>query len=195
MMPENLGRPYLQHTVVDLEAIADAQWADLQSLCAVGVELFHRKTARAIALRTRVVERVTELVNQGFSWPSTDASPTDSSSQLFIDAPSTGLLAYLGYRVGANGLDPEERCQLLDTVYTHLLPPLNSADYMSEWAEPSSAQRLRKMADSIAAFVRNNKRKSQPSTQSIDDWEDDLQYLYTNYYVGRYNFFWPNTRS
>jgi len=194
-MNDNIDRPYFSKTIVELESIADSYFGDGNALLSLAVELFHRKTPRAVALRTKIIEQLSELIAQGFAWPSTDAEPTTNETPIFIDAPSTGLLGYLGYRVGVTGLNPEERCGLLDTVYSHLLPQLNSIEYMNEWADPRTAQRLRKMAHSIAAFVCNAKRRRDPPQQAISDWEDDLQYLYTKYYRGQYDFYWPNTSS
>lgn len=192
-MKDNIDRPYFSNSIVDLESFAESNWTDGRVLLILAIELFHRKTQRAVALRTSILERLSELIAQGFAWPSTEAEPTNNDSPIFIDAPSTGLLSYLGYRVGVNGLNPEERCGLLDTVYTHRLPQLNSVEYMNDWATPRTAQRLRKMADSIAAFARNAKRQQNAYEQAIADWDDDLHYLYTKYYVGQFDFYWPNT--
>jgi len=192
-MLEHSDRPYFENSIVDLESLSNAHWADCGALIHVALELFHRKTQRAISLRTRLLERISELIAQGFPWPSTDAEPTDSNSAVFIDAPTTGMLGYLGYRVGVSGVATDDRLALLSTIYTHRLPQINSADYMLQWCEPSTSIRLRKMADSIAAFVRNAKRRASPPRVAIDEWEADLQYLYTKHYLGCYNFFWPNT--
>ena len=39
------------------------------------------------------------------------------------------------------------------------LPPIESPSYMKEWAIPGSATRLKKMANSIASFARQAKRR------------------------------------
>jgi len=192
-MTDASDRPYLKDSIVEIESLAQSQWSDPGALVVVARELFHRTTKRACVLRARVVERLVELIKSGFPWPSTEASPTDGSNPAFIDAPTTGMLSHLGYKVGASGLERQERRELLDTVYADRLPPVNSQDYMSEWGEPHSARRLQKMAESIAAFVRNGKRMAHPPKQAIHDWESDLSYLYTEYYVGTYWFPWPLT--
>jgi hypothetical protein len=65
--------------------------------------------------------------------------------------------------------------------------------YMAEWGTPSSATQRRKMEESIAAFTRNAKRRAFPKLAvTITEWEGDLEYLRKVYYVGRYDFNWPN---
>ena len=54
--------------------------------------------------------------------------------------------------------------------------------------------RLRRLANEIARFARNAKRKRSANMESaIADWEDDLHYLYRQYYVGKFGFGWPTT--
>jgi hypothetical protein len=193
-MLDRTSRPYFSSTIIELEVLASTHWDNFFLVLALAIELFHRKTPRAVALRTRLVDRGVQLSFQVFKWPSTEAEPSGSDTPTLIDAPASGLLGYLGYRVGIAGLNCEERTDLLDTIYSHALPPVNSVDYMKEWGEPNTGPRLQKMAESIAAFVRNAKRRQKPPEQAISDWEEDLEYLRKKYYVARYNFFWPNTR-
>lgn len=66
---------------------------------------------------------------------------------------------------------------------------------MDQWGQPESADRLRKMAEAIAAFARNLKRREDDRMQqAIDSWEGDLDYLFETYYVGHFRFAWPITR-
>jgi hypothetical protein len=63
-----------------------------------------------------------------------------------------------------------------------------------EWGELQTAQRLRKLADTLAAFTRNAKRQAAVSyAAAIDDWEADLIFLYDRYYVNLFRFEWPAT--
>jgi len=65
---------------------------------------------------------------------------------------------------------------------------------MAEWGSPRSAKRLQKLANVIAANVKNNKRKNNPSyRKAIREWENDLGHLKKAYYDGVYDFGWPNT--
>jgi hypothetical protein len=104
------------------------------------------------------------------------------------------LLRYLGYHVGAKGLSGEERRAILDAVYLEKLPSVNSRTYMSEWGQPHTGVRLKKLAETLAALTRNEKRKRAAASRSaIEEWEADLEYLRQKYYVGRYDFVWPET--
>ena len=189
-MPDSPDRPYRQFLGADLEAFAVANWDDLVTLNAINAELLHRSTVR---LPSRVNARIAALIHQGFAWPQTDAAPTGADTPLVIDAPQTGLLKFVGYTVGESGISLEDRKQILDSVYSQTLPQVNSQSYMDQWGRPASALRLHKMADSIAAFTRQQKRKSNPPLIAISDWEYDLEYLRVTYYVGRYDFTWPQT--
>lgn len=133
----------------------------------------------------------------GFEWPSTDVHEESPAASELLDVqewPQVGMLKHFGYTVGANGLPQKERWALLDQVFcTNPLPPLNHEGYTEGWGDARTALRLQKMADSIAAFVRQQKRKSSPAWQAIEDWESDLGYLCAVYYTGNFNFFWPTT--
>lgn len=132
-----------------------------------------------------------------FSWPSTAAEIGDGS----VDGdewPDIGLLKYMGYTVGVSGESISKRREILASTYELTkLPRIGSPEYVRQWGHSQSAARLKKMADAIAAFVRNQKRKSSPSHEAISDWEIDLDWLKKNYYTGRYDykFNWPNTRG
>lgn len=53
--------------------------------------------------------------------------------------------------------------------------------------------RLKKMAESIAAFARNAKRKrTSVLDDAVVDWEADLRFLFETYYVGKFRFEWPS---
>ena len=103
------------------------------------------------------------------------------------------MLSALGYHVGiATGISNTERKFLLDEIFNIHLPPLNDPAYMREWGAQKSAARLKKLAETIAALVRNAKRrKSQDMTVAYDEWEVDLEYLHGKYYVGHFQFAWP----
>jgi len=65
-----------------------------------------------------------------------------------------------------------------------------------EWGEPQTAQRLQKMANTLAALTRNAKRHDLRSyATAIDDWEGDLAFLHERYYVHLFQFGWPATDS
>jgi hypothetical protein len=128
-----------------------------------------------------------------FKWPTTEAPPGDGSVS-GSTWRAIGMLSEMGYHVGTTeGLPYVERRFILDQVHDICLPPLNDRFYMLEWGEPRTPGRLRKTAETIAALARNAKRRRLDLQAACDDWEGDLDYLYTKYYVGRYRFAWPKT--
>ena len=132
--------------------------------------------------------------DQWFPWPSTDAplgdEPINSNSW-----PEEGMLSALGYHVGiTHGVSASLRRRILREIVDGELPPLNSHEYTAEWGEPGTADRLRKLAETIASLTRNEKRRRQVSLQrAIDEREADLRMLRDEYYVGEFNFGWPDT--
>lgn len=98
------------------------------------------------------------LSDTGFDWPSTFVN-LGSSRELTIELVEKGLLKYMGYTVGeSKGLPPNQRRTILETVFKYEVPKFDlSPEYLEQWGEPNSKQRLKKMADSLAAFCRREK--------------------------------------
>jgi hypothetical protein len=131
-------------------------------------------------------------VGIAFRWPSTNVSgpgPGPFDPALL----EKGFLGHLGYAVGVNGRPEHERREALRTAYLRNLPPAFPGWYVTEWGAPSSGERLRKIADSIATFCRNAKKRRVPPEHAIHDWERDLGWLRAQFYDGRYRFQWPST--
>lgn len=130
-----------------------------------------------------------------FPWPTTWA-PQGEGNVADVDWLRLGPLAFLGYHVGRTIDTPSPiRQSILTRVFVGVIPPAFPQDYLRAWGSPSSPSRLRKMAESIAAFARNAKRRRQFNLdEAIWEWEIDLQFLYTKYYVGRFQFAWPSTK-
>jgi hypothetical protein len=105
------------------------------------------------------------------------------------------MLSFLGYHVGETQPTPRNKRQrILEYVFECHLPPLIDCAYHSEWGNPSAPQRLRKLANSLASFTRNAKRKDEDMfARAIDDWEEDLAFLHDRYYVRAFHFAWPDT--
>lgn len=190
-----MNRPLDQLFWPELRTIAYESWSDPSILQLVLAELLFRNRQGARVLREELSERLRVLSEQSFHWPSTAVLP---SSQALADDQfwyTQGLLSFMGYHVGLKGVRDENRRDILDYVYSGKLPRVNSEDYMVEWGEPTTCQRLRKIAESLAAFARNAKRNKTADMQNaIIDWEADLHYLYHEYYIKvKCNFFWPIT--
>lgn len=138
-------------------------------------------------------DRAVAMQRESFRWPST-AAPVGSGYLNDASWPEIGLLRHLGYHVGKAGKSRMERRRILDLTYRNTVPRVESAKHMQEWGKPQSGVRLKKMADCIAAFVRNAKRRNGVAmSTAVADWEADLGYLKQAYYVGRYDFPWPDT--
>lgn len=130
-----------------------------------------------------------------FKWPGADASLGDGS--LTLEWLEEGVLKFLGYQVGkSSDLSSPLREAILGRVFGGEIPPAFAQSYLAEWGVPASSMRLRKMAESIASFARNAKRRrDERLDQAIEDWEHDLQFLHDEYYIGRFRFAWPVTAA
>lgn len=105
------------------------------------------------------------------------------------------MLGFLGYHVGKEyGIPCGARQELLLRIFFMQLPPVVSPAYVAGWGAPESSMRLRKMAESIAAFARNLKRREKPEFEkAISDWESDLRFLHRQLYFGKFGFGWPDS--
>ena len=168
-------------------------WMDVVSIISDGKQKSrHNDARRQIEAINREWKRRRE--SEGFfEWPSTDARPGRGSFS--SDPPEVGMLAYLGYHVRKGCPMPRARQQILLEVFRSELPPVNSLSYVDEWCEPESAGRLKKIAETIAALTRNNKRRKNSDSyrSAIENWEDDLRFLYNELYIKRFGFVWPST--
>lgn len=128
-----------------------------------------------------------------FKWPA--IHPGRGSSALSsMDAPEPGMFAALGYHVGkVKGQREDLRRFLLDRIFSRHLPPLHGPEYMSKWANPGEAARLKQMAYFLAHTIENaSRRKDTSLATAISEWNSDLDYLYVKYYVGHFRFAWPS---
>jgi hypothetical protein len=134
-------------------------------------------------------------MDESFVWPSTEAFNGEGSINT-EEWAQIGLLKYMGYTVGANGESSTTRREILAEVFKlTTLPNLESPEKMQQWGSPKSGGRLRKMAHTIASLTQRSKRNSNDTEEAIGDWEDDLAWLKTTYYDGRFShkFTWPIT--
>lgn len=130
-----------------------------------------------------------------FQWPSTDARAGwgGLNSEEWIEE---GLLRFMGYRVGTSSTATSAwRERLLSEIFSCHVPPVFPDEYIDRWAEPGSVGRLRKMADTLAALTRNARRRRDAQMDAaIKEWESDLEFLYYEYYVGKFHFAWPTSK-
>lgn len=102
-----------------------------------------------------------------------------------------GLLKAFGYHVGeSSSLTPHKRSRILASLFERKLENYK-AGLEDEWGSACSSERLRKITHSIARFAKSKKNIPKDYRQAINDWEDDLQYLYDKYYKGFFDFDFP----
>jgi hypothetical protein len=136
--------------------------------------------------------RATRPSTEPFNWPMTEAACGNGTLATECWEPE-GLLKYMGYRVGLGASSSRQaRESVLAGIFECVVPPVFERSYIKEWATPKSPARLQKMAETIAALTRNAKRRRDARMGSaIKDWEQDLEFLYYEYYVGHFRFAWP----
>jgi len=123
--------------------------------------------------------RIESQLDEYFHWPMTVA-PMGLTGIKSFNSPENGMLAAFGYHVGkTSALDTFARRTILDDIFSIQLPPLVSAQYMQEWAEPRTPTRLKKLAYTLAALTRNEKRRG--LTVAPSERESDFAYLYSEY--------------
>jgi hypothetical protein len=126
-----------------------------------------------------------------FDWPTTDAPASKFGFKGDNFFYKDGLLSYVGYSAGITAPTQQTREDILDCVFHNQIPRVISPQHMLEWGAPTSPERLRKMANCLATFTRNAKRKRTADYGiAIEHWESDLDYLYRTYYDGRFHFPW-----
>lgn len=186
-------RPYKSDSAAELERRVEGHWDTPEELHKIYVELNFRTRRKAVELRFLIEARLKDFT-QYFAWPTTEAGDGSGSIDPSVFNVGQGMLGFLGYRVGANGLTELKRRALLDYTFSNTLPLVDSAEYMAAWGNPSSAERLQKMANFLAANVRLARRNNRDSyALAIADWCADLNYLRKKYYIGRFSWRWPNT--
>jgi hypothetical protein len=125
-------------------------------------------------------------------WTELDTMRADGRAD-DVNWPELGVLRMLGYQVGEQGKSRAVRHGILARVYEGVLPPLLPASQLWEWGDPSTAKRLRKLAESIASFARNARANdAKKFARAIRDWDEDLGYLREAYHRGEFRFMWPH---
>jgi hypothetical protein len=103
------------------------------------------------------------------------------------------MLSRMGYHVGnRQGVATPIRRKILEYAVTNSIPVPNPLE-IDRWGEPSTEKRLKMVAESLAFFVRKNKRlHDERLAKAIIEWEEDLDWLKKTYYEpNSYKFNWP----
>lgn len=187
-------RPYISKSTDELEIISNVHWNNRDILQLICDELKFRSKQKARVLYTKVFARFQDLSakkdlqksqnREKFNNNNNNQDNTvDNQLSDIIQYPE-GILRHMGYRVGLSGLPENQRRQILKQVLTGNLPSINSTEYMSDWGQPNSQKRFNKVFDSINAFINNAKQQvNKNNQQAIQDWEGDLEFLKSIYYV------------
>jgi|688.fasta_scaffold294687_2 hypothetical protein len=187
-------RLYIKYSADELKTISNSNWNSLDVLKDIHYELGFRSRRKAHELRERISKRLAELQGTQFIWPTTVANIGSQSLPSDAFKHEEGLLRNYGYKVGIHGLNQSERLEILNSIFLRPLTLMDNREYLNEWGEPKTARRLQKLAESIAAFTRNAKRRNEKNfSKAIQDWEADLAYLKKTYYDNRFSFRWPRT--
>lgn len=154
----------------------------------------HQAALRIVEAVESAWDALQILEDDYFKWPSTETDSRKSGATI-PEMQKDGMLSYLEYRVGKTADIPVPVRQLiLARVFEGRLPRVFPLSYMRQWGDPETPLRLRKMAESIASFARNAKRRDDSRLdEAIRQWEQDLEFLYDKYFVGRFGFGWPST--
>lgn len=153
-----------------------------------------RRLIRAIGLEWDRRRKQGLCAADAFRWPSTDAAGGTGNLQT-DDWLREGVFALMGYKVGNTaGEIARFRQGILSEIFSGPIPPFFPQQHLAEWGTPGSILRLKKMAEAIAAFTRNGKRRRDSKmSAAVKDWEADLEFLYQRYYIGKFTFAWPTT--
>ena len=132
-----------------------------------------------------------------FKWPETGEFKSSYTTEEFhTNAKNTGVLGKIGYSVRADGPSERSRRILLNKLFKGEVLTKESLreEYLSDWGNPLSAQRLKRIAYSIAWFVRQRKSYERPHYEAIEKWESAIEYLRREFYEEfRSRFQWPET--
>ena len=188
------NRPLIAHSTAELKSLAQQSLSSPQRLANVYFELQFRTRKAARELRDYVRFLLSSL-GHPFPWPSTEAAPGQNTLAQGVFEIDIGLLKTLGYTVGMEGIGEGKRRDILADVFEQELVLLRGHSQQKQWGRPKSAKRLQKLANVIASFARNAKRRKNPPTVAITEWESDLRYLKKSFYTGTYEFPWPRTEA
>ncbi len=199
------NRPYFFYKYEQLFEIAKDNWDSVDSLHTLEEELNHRNTPWTKDLKNQVKEQLKTLESrfrlktpkgrgkfknsESFPWVSTQVGigfeKLDTSSWKKDD-----LLSKLGYKTGNySDLDARTRREILYRAYKEDIPRKIATLFedIKSWGYPESPTRLKKIAESIALVVRNEKMHSYDYSISISERESDLAELKRKFYDGFYD--------
>lgn len=184
-------RLYKGLLTAELEGLVNEEWESADKLHLLYSELIFRSRRKAVVLREKIEAKLREMTAY-FAWPTTDIAEGGARGGQVVFNVRQGMLGFMGYRVGTNGISSEKRKALLDYIFDNRLPKLESKAYMSGWGNPRSSTRLKRLANTLASFVRFAQLNDRERYQvAVSEWTADLRYLKKRYY-GKFKFTWPD---
>jgi hypothetical protein len=130
------------------------------------------------------IAKIIEMARAAFR--DSDAEPVET---LLIKGdgsllPTHGILKDMGYRVGKNGLFPNERHEILRRTFRVQLVSTSGAasDYIAEWGGRCTLARFEKMDRVLGGLAANAARKAKlDMSEAITDWNEDQKWLRSHY--------------
>lgn len=176
----------------ELRAKAEENADDPEALLEILYDLTTWSDEDIAEMQQEILDKVSEHIDGEFPWPGTDV-PTGDGKVDPEEWPGVGLLGKMGYKVGKSGKAKYTRRGILHRAFRADADDwLRIEEQADEWGKPQSEERLEKIANSLAAFARNAKRRDDPSLETaISHWGEDLQHLKKRFYKPRYDFDWP----
>jgi hypothetical protein len=96
------------------------------------------------------------------------------------DTPAVGMLATMGYRVGATkGETTAIRRRILKHVLEGHLPVVGSSGYTDEWGLPKSTKRFSKLIQFLESQLTNPANCEHE--RAMIEWSEDLSWVQQNY--------------
>ena len=127
------------------------------------------------------------LLGNDFPWPA--SGDGDGTGEFTHSGADHSPLFELGYSVAKmRGLAMSQRHSCLEQAFTdEQLPWVLSDDYMLEWGDGETRQRLHRIAWHISMLTRTHNQHE----EAVAKWESDLQWLKEKYHKPFMRFSWP----
>jgi len=106
-------------------------------------------------------------------------NPLQSDRLDYTDCEGRGLPGVMGYKTGATGDGAYKRRSILMRIMEKPLPRINSQQYMAEWGEILSPERLERLVNHLA--VQHNTRPAGQFIDSHREWIADIDFLLDRY--------------
>jgi hypothetical protein len=180
--------------VRELEQKAAENAEDPQALLEILYDLTTWSNDDVAELQKWIIEQISGELDASLTRTPTDVPTADGSANA-EQWPDVGLLGSLGYKVGKSGLPVFRRHATLRNAFECEAENFIAKPQAMAWGSPKSPTRLQKIANSLAAFAGNARKKEGDYSAAIEHWESDLQFLKNEYSQDFQRVNWPATTS